>query len=167
MKQFVFGVVATVAVTSVWLRSKRREEERLFDEYFIEVEDGAEQAERPGHKFEIGDPVIIIDPIDPYGAHYAKRGVVDERKQEEHGYIDVYRVKGDTNWFNENWLTADILGPKVLRPMPELAMTAPNNSVELDYWLATLSDSKRVGDNKGVAEAEAELRRLITEEVSD
>lgn len=169
MRGYLYGFIAAAGIVGAAVFSRRKQAARQTDEQlFYIIADEPEAADergnaRPGHKFAIGDPVIIADPIDPHGASRAKRGKIVDRKREENGYIDVYNIAGQPGWYNENWLTPDYLGPALLQPMPDRS-TEPSR-IEVDYWLATLSDSKRVGDVKGAAAAEAELRRLTTKEV--
>jgi hypothetical protein len=122
-----------------------------------------------GPLYNVGDTVITFNP---YTEDYAVVDfdfsplyfVVEDYAFDEEDGEYRYKLEGNSEWFAETWVMLPEY-PTMTKEMgeeDEEEREAPkgNRNLQVDYWLATLHDSKMAGDAKGMDEAKKALEEL-------
>ncbi|MCM3314842.1 hypothetical protein M3626_20820 [Psychrobacillus sp. MER TA 17] len=91
--------------------------------------------------YEIGDPVVVVNPYIDTGFREPDHGVVIDRKQNAYDAY-VYRVSGQDGWINENWLNYDEFGPKEVGDMAaKKDIRAETVKAKIDALLDEMNDN--------------------------
>ncbi|QNM43703.1 hypothetical protein [Shouchella clausii] len=115
--------------------------------------------------YEVGDPVIVVNPYISQSYREPEHGVVIDRKQNEYEAY-VYRVSGQDGWINENWLDYDEFGPKEVREMAaKKDIRAETIKSKIDALLDEMNDNAELtqitGDDSFKQRNESLIPRLI------
>ncbi|MCY1105813.1 hypothetical protein [Shouchella clausii] len=115
--------------------------------------------------YEVGDPVIVVNPYISQSYREPEHGVVIDRKQNEYEAY-VYRVSGQDGWINENWLDYDEFGPKEVREMAaKKDLRAETIKAKIDALLDEMNDNAELarvtGDDSFKQRNESLIPRLV------
>lgn len=115
--------------------------------------------------YEVGDPVIVVNPYISHSYREPDHGVILDRKQNEYEAY-VYRVSGQDGWINENWLDYDEFGPKEVREMAaKKDLRAETIKAKIDALLDEMNDNAELtrvtGDDSFKQRNETLIPRLV------
>ena len=148
---------------------ERRESEAIYERLLaekgsVELEFApAEDAEPYTAHFDVGDPVIIRNPyLAELTEHDVRHTRITERGQIEETGVYIYRVEGDTQWYNEAYLAEDYYGPKTLNvvPITEATEAPPTIDAQIDAVLDEINDNNALIKTFGDAEYLEKGRQL-------
>lgn len=116
--------------------------------------------------YEVGDPVIVVNPYVANTYREPEHGVVIDRKQNEYEAY-VYRVSGQDGWINENWLDYDEFGPKEVREMAaKKDLRVETIKAKIDALLDEMNDNAELtrvtGDESFKQRNESLIPRLVS-----
>lgn len=113
--------------------------------------------------YEIGDPVIVVNPYVAESYREPDHGVIIDRKQNEYEAY-VYRVSGQDGWINENWLDYDEFGPKEVRDVKK-DLRSETIRTKIDALLDEMNDNTELarvtGDESYKQRNESLIPRLV------
>lgn len=116
--------------------------------------------------YELGDRVMMTNPLDFFGAEDTKvYTITDVKFAKVHG-THAYKLDNGAVWVNEAWLEPDIFGPQFIaedsaeieRKQLRLAILA-----EQDYELASLFDAVETRDEAEILRSKARLTEIHSE----
>jgi len=114
--------------------------------------------------YDVGDRVIVSNPIDFFAEEDTKVHVVTDVKYSEKHGVFAYKLDGGVVWINESWLEPDIFGPQFIDDTDEEPSVAKLGlEAERDYMLISLYDAMLTQNETEIERSKARLKEIQTE----